>query len=105
MRHNHPRADRRAPVKVRFAGPVTARASSVRFDPLEILDGLATPDPVELLAAVYPLNGATEELAADFGTGSVDVAAVPEPPSLVLFVTALGLWLFFGRWTDRRHFE
>jgi len=57
------------------------------------------------LAAVYPLNGATEELAADFGTGSVDVAAVPEPPSLVLFVTALGLWLFFGRWTDRRHFE
>jgi hypothetical protein len=73
-------------------------------------------DATVAFAAAFPLDGTANpdslvEIPLSFEPGSADqiaprvVAAVPEAPSLVLFVTALGLWLLFGRWTDRRHFE
>jgi hypothetical protein len=82
----------------------TADDVTVAFAAAFPLDGTTNPDSlVEIALSFEP--GSADQIAPRVFTGSVVVAAVPEAPSLVLFVTALGLWLFFGRWTDRRHFE
>jgi hypothetical protein len=82
----------------------TADDATVAFAAAFPLDGTTNPDSlVEIALSFEP--GSADQIAPRVLTGSVVVAAVPEAPSLVLFVTALGLWLFFGRWTDRRHFE
>ena len=82
----------------------TADDATVAFAAAFPLDGTANPDSlVEIPLSFEP--GSADQIAPRVLTGSVVVAAVPEAPSLVLFVTALGLWLLFGRWTDRRHFE
>ena len=82
----------------------TADDATVAFAAAFPLDGTANPDSlVEIPLSFEP--GSADQIAPRVLTGSVVVAAVPEAPSLVLFVTALGLWLLFGRSTDRRHFE
>jgi hypothetical protein len=82
----------------------TADDATVAFAAAFPLDGTANPDSlVEIPLSFEP--GSADQIAPRVLTGSVVVAAVPEAPSLVLFVTALGLWLLFGRWTDRRHVE
>jgi hypothetical protein len=71
------------------------------FEFLTPLDG--TTDTYQLIVIGATMAPGSSEFIFTEGTGSAVVAAVPEPSSLVLFVTALGPWFFYGRWKDRRH--
>jgi hypothetical protein len=81
----------------------TADDAAILFGDGPDFDDTTTSVPIAAIAALNPeADNFIEIFPAQMNTGAADVAAVPEPPSLVLFVTALGLSLFFGRWTDRR---